>query len=317
MRSKMLVFVLLMISAASPLIDYSSAQTVTASVELTCTSPYPSGAIDVEVHPGATLTGYSMCTVSNPTIHNEKISIQVQADGLAVAAPGTITLGPGQEADFQVTVRADSRMQMSSRSLTTTAQVTEMSGVPPPNIAESTVNQIINILQFSMLSVEAVEPYLEVYTGEKINLEYKVYNQGNWVDKFLLSTDYNENLDFQISVPLVAAEIDFMTAPYKFQINLAAPSDGSEWQLNSDGVRTLATEIYVEISSEFSCRYEGVCNTVTVKQSIVFLHNETVEEEPESNALSSSTDDQMLIYGGGGGGILLLLILFVVMRKKK
>ena len=306
-----------MISAASPLVDYSSAQTVTASVELTCTSPYPSGAIDVEVHPGATLTGYSVCTVSNPTIHNEKISIQVQADGLAVAAPGTITLGPGQEADFQVTVRADSRMTMSSRSLSTTAQVTEMSGVPPPNIAESTVNQIINILQFSMLSVEAVEPYLEVYTGDNIDLEYKVYNQGNWIDKFLLATEYNENLDFQISVPLVAAEIDSMAPPYKFRITLAAPSDGSEWPINSDGVHTLETEIYIEISSDFSCRYEGACNSVTVKQSIVFLHNETVEEESESNALSGSIDDQLLIYGGSGGGILLLLILFVVMRRKK
>ena len=318
MRSFAFIVSFLLFSLASPIIENAEAQTVTAAVDLTCTSPYPSGAIDVDVYPGATLTGYSICTVSNPTVHNEKISISVQADGLAVAAPGSITLAPGAEEDFQVVVRADSRMTMSSRSLTTTAQVTEINSVPPPNVAESTVNQIINIKQFSMLSVELVEANVEVYTGEKVTLEYKVYNQGNWIDKFLFSADFEQanELGYNLVMPAVSAEIESMAPPYKMRIDLEAPLDGSDWEVNSDGVKYLQTSFSVTVTSEFSCRHEGACNNFMVQQFVTFYHNETVAEE-ESSLISSAKDNQMLIYGGGGAGVIILLMLVLAIRKKR
>lgn len=318
MRSFAFIVSLLLFSLASPLIENVEAQTVTAAVDLTCTTPYSSGAVDVDVYPGATLTGYSICTVSNPTIHNEKISIQVQADGLAVAAPGSITLPPGGEEEFQVVVRAEARMTMSSRTLTTTAQVTEINSVPPPNIAESTVNQIINIKQFSMLSVELVEANVEVYTGEKVTLEYKVYNQGNWMDKFLFEADVDQanELGYNLIMPAVSAEIESMGPPYRMRINLEAPIDGSDWEVNSDGVRYLQTSFSVTVTSDFSCRYEGFCNNFMVTQFVTFFHNETVAED-DSTLLTSASDNQMLIYGGGGAGVIILLMLVLAMRKKR
>ena len=66
-----------------------------------CTSPYASGSIEVEVYPGAALSGYADCKVSNPNTYLERIAIEVQADGLVVAAPGTVTLGPNSESVFQ------------------------------------------------------------------------------------------------------------------------------------------------------------------------------------------------------------------------
>ena len=293
MRSFAFIVSLLLFSLASPIIENAEAQTVTAAVDLTCTTPYPSGAVDVDVYPGATLTGYSICTVSNPTVHNEKISIQVQADGLAVAAPGSITLAPGGEEEFQVVVRAEARMTMSARTLTTTAQVTEINSVPPPNVAESTVNQIINIKQFSMLSVELVEANVEVYTGDKVTLEYKVYNQGNWVDKFLFEADFDQanDLGYNLVMPAVSAEINSMAAPYKMRIDLEAPIDGSDWD-------------------------EGFCNSYMVQQFVTFYHNETVAEE-DSDLISSATDNKMLIFGGSGAGILILLMLVLSMKKKR
>lgn len=318
MRSFAFVFSLLLFSLTSPIIENAEAQTVTAAVDLTCTTPYPSGAVDVDVYPGATLTGYSICTVSNPTVHNEKISIQVQADGLAVAAPGSITLPPGGEEEFQVVVRAEARMTMSARTLTTTAQVTEINSVPPPNVAESTVNQIINIKQFSMLSVELVEANVEVYTGEKVTLEYKVYNQGNWMDKFLFNADIDQanELGYNLILPAVSAEIESMTAPYKMRINLEAPLDGSDWEVNSDGVKYLQTSFSVTVTSEFSCRHEGACNNYVVQQFVTFYHNETVVED-DSNLLTSASDNQMLIYGGGGAGVIILLMLVLSLKKKR
>ena len=93
-------FLLMTSSLASPLVDNSAAQNVVAAVELSCTAPYSSGSVELEVHPGAALTGYADCTVSNPSAHTEKIAIEVTADGLATAAPGSIYLAAGDESDF-------------------------------------------------------------------------------------------------------------------------------------------------------------------------------------------------------------------------
>ncbi|MBB70323.1 MAG: hypothetical protein CMB28_04375, partial [Euryarchaeota archaeon] len=78
-----------------------------------------------------------ICTVSNPNSYVERIQIQVSADGLVVAAPGSITLAPNGEESFNVTVVIDQRMSPSIRTLTVTATVVEANGAPPPNNAES------------------------------------------------------------------------------------------------------------------------------------------------------------------------------------
>jgi hypothetical protein len=316
MRSKMLVLSLLIISVASPLVDNSAAQNATAAVDLVCTAPYPSGSVEIEVHPGATLTGYTDCTVSNPSAHTEKIDIQVTADGLVISAPSSFTLAAGAEEDFQVTVRADSRMTMSSRNLGITATVTETNGVPPPNNAESSVNQIINILQFAELNLEMVEAFKMIEVGSDAILEYKIYNTGNWQDRFIFSTEYESVENVDLSIPIVAMEVESYGPPSKFRVELRAPSDGSDWPINSDGLHTMEMEFDVTVASDFSCR-NGECISMTLTQKIIFFQNQTVEEEPEDSALSSSIDDQLLIYGGSGAAVILLLIMFLAMRRRK
>ena len=315
MRSKMLVFVLLIISAASPLVDNSAAQSVVPAVELSCSAPYPSGGIDIEVLPGSALTGYADCTVSNPTLNQEKIQIQASADGLVTAAPGSITLGANSESDFQVTVRADSRMSMQSRQLVVTATVTEANGVPPPNIAESQVTLIVNILQFAEFSLELEEAFVMVETGKDSSLELKIYNTGNWVDRFLISmeTESLENVDLALSASVVEIE---RGVPNRVRMELRAPTDGSDWPINSDGLHTMEIEFDITVKSDFSCRTSG-CMSETVTQKIIFFQNQTVEEEPEDSVLSSSIDDQLLIYGGSGAAVILLLIMFLAMRRRK
>ena len=75
----------------------SSEENVVYAVDLQCLSPNPSGAVDVPVYPGSTLTGYANCIVTNPHSVVVRIQIQVSADGLVSAAPGIITLAPNGE----------------------------------------------------------------------------------------------------------------------------------------------------------------------------------------------------------------------------
>ena len=240
----------------------AAAQTVSVpAVDLQCLSPNPSGAVDVPVYPGATLTGFANCRVVNPNAYAERIQIQVSADGLVVAAPGTISRGPGAESEFQTTVRADQRMTMSGRNLIVTATVVEANGAPPPNIAESQIQMIINILQFSRLQVEAEEPFLQLSPKTDHNFEFKVYNQGNWADKFAVgitdkSRDKLEDKGFQISIPLVSVEINSMDAPTKVRVLVRTPKNQG-W---TDEYHTLE----FTATSEFSCRYEtSGCNSMT------------------------------------------------------
>ena len=231
------------------------------AVDLQCLSPNPSGAVDVPVYPGATLTGFANCRVYNPNAYAERIQIQVSADGLVVAAPGTISLGPGDESEFQTTVRADQRMTMSGRNLEVTATVVEANGAPPPNIAESKIQMIINILQFSRLQVEAEQPFLQLSPKTDHNFEFKVYNQGNWADKFAVgvtedSRDKLEDKGFQISIPLVSVEIESMAAPTKVRVLVRTPKNQG-W---TDEYHTLEFTAV----SEFSCRYEtSGCNSMS------------------------------------------------------
>ncbi len=231
----------------------ASAQGISgAAVSMTCAP----GQIQVEVKPGATLTGYTTCTVSNPTTYVEKVAIQVTSDGLATAAPGDMYVGAGQEVDFQVVVRANPYMQMQSRQLTVSAQVQELNNLPPPNQASSQVNALINIMQFSIVQVEAVEPFVQLMPKTDKNFQFKVYNFGNQMDRMKIGVtpDTRESLEeagFTVNLPQTVVTIEPNTAPETARIMVRTPKNQG-W---SDAYHVL--EFFAE--SEFACQ-NGGCN---------------------------------------------------------
>lgn len=316
MRTKMLVLILFFMSAASPLIDNSTAQgSMTAAVDLECIPPN-GASIDLDVSPGSTLAGFTTCTVSNPTVHVEKISITVTADGLVVAAPGSVTVAAGGEEDFQVAVRAESRMYTQARTLVVEATVQEISGVPPPNSAYSTSSNIISILQFAEFSVEMMAPVVELEVGSDYQLEYNLYNTGNGFDKFNIELSDDEFYDTSFALPAVALQVEPYAPPARFQVMVSAPDDGLDWETDSDGVHTMEIEIKISVESDLGCQ-NGDCLKTTMTQKIIFYENQTAQDDSRSGVISNSMDNKTLVYGGSGAGVILLLILFVVMRRKK
>ena len=317
MRLKVVVLIVLFSLSYLPLPN-AEAQVGAAAVNLECVSVDASGSVQVEVYPGATLTGQALCTVSNPNSYQEKIEIEVQSDGLVNSAPGSITLGPNAEEDFYVTVKGEERMSVSSRNLVVKATVTEMMGLPPPNIAEAESKLIVSIMQYSGLQVEAVESLLTLETKVDYNLEFNVFNQGNAADRFLVgltddSRDSLENAGFSISLPLVNVEIDSMGPPTNVRVTMRTPTGYEDWPINSEGKHEMTFRLDFIATSDFSCKNEGNCLTETVTTTITVF----AEASESDKIISGTSDNQLLIYGGGGGGILLLLILFLVMRKKK
>jgi len=180
----------------------------------------------------------------------------VTSDGLATAAPGDMYVGAGQEVDFQVVVRANPYMQMQSRQLTVSAQVQELNNLPPPNTASSQVNALINIMQFSIVQVEAVEPFVQLMPKTDKNFQFKVYNFGNQIDRMKIGVTENtrdtlEEAGFTVNLPQNVVTIEPNTAPETARIMVRTPKNQG-W---SDAYHVL--EFYAE--SEFACQ-NGGCN---------------------------------------------------------
>tara|TARA_B110001452_G_C15222522_1_gene423791 strand:+ start:53 stop:982 length:930 start_codon:yes stop_codon:yes gene_type:complete len=228
----------------------AAAQLPTAAVSLSC-API---SINIEVKPGSTYNGFTTCTATNPTSYQEKISILVTSDGLATAAPGDMYIGGTSEVDFQISVRATPYMVMQSRTLSVSATVTEMNGVQPPNPASSQNNMIVNIMQYSLVQVEAVEPFVQLMPKKDKNFEFKVYNLGNQIDfmKVGISETSRLNLEeagFTINLPAVKVQIDATTTPSKVRIMIRTPKTQG-W---SDAYHVL--DFFAE--SEFACNNGG------------------------------------------------------------
>ena len=310
LRSILLVFILSLSYLPVPM---AQAQIGAPDVNLQC-SPTSVG---VDVYPGASLTGSTTCTVSNPNSYQEKIEIEVTADGLATTAPSSITLGPNEEQDFEVMVRANQNMAMQSRNMVVKATVTEVMGAPPPNLAEKEQQIIVEIRQFAGVQVEASQPFITIYGGTNVDIEFNVYNLGNQIDFFRFAIDSDsleqlENEGFSVSLPSVKMQIDNSPAPSKARVSLTAPSDNSDWTINSDGMREASFKIIFEATSEFSC---NVGNCISDDSSMTI--NVIQEVSATEDLVSSSSSNKMLIFGGSGAGLLILLMLVLSMKKKR
>ena len=81
------------------------AQGPVPDITLSCQQPQP-----IEVYPGATRITIIDCTLENPTIHQEKVNVQIQSGALAAAGPASMTVGAQSDVSFQVVARAELRM---------------------------------------------------------------------------------------------------------------------------------------------------------------------------------------------------------------
>ena len=68
-----LLVVSLLVVEMAPLVNPVSAQSPTASISIECQEFVP-----IEVYPGSSPIGISTCTVSNPTVYQEKVEIAVE-----------------------------------------------------------------------------------------------------------------------------------------------------------------------------------------------------------------------------------------------
>ena len=254
MRGAKTVVFLIMVYAGSMLAmmtPVSAQVSPNPDVDIQCT---PSS-VPIDVYPGATRTGVTYCTATNPTGYAEVVRITVTSGGLAYAAPGSVTVPAGQSIDFEVTVRGDMRMQETTRTVSVSGVVDTANGVANPNPVPKTVSIMVVVKQFSRLQVEATEPFKQLRPKVDYYFEFKVYNQGNALDKFNIEVSNREDLEeagFQISLPMIATEIDAQAPAQKVNVLVRTPKVQG-W---SDDYHQMT----FKATSDFSVRTEGIPN---------------------------------------------------------
>tara|TARA_B100000029_G_C17495929_1_gene930860 strand:- start:304 stop:1239 length:936 start_codon:yes stop_codon:yes gene_type:complete len=233
------------------------AQGAVPDIVLTCDQPQP-----VDVYPGATRSGIINCRIENPTVHQEKVRIQIQAGVLAFSGPATLSIGGGSEVSFQVMVRAELRAPEGQHQVTISAEVTMANGIPVTS-EPSAANAMVIIRQFSRLRVASEIAFLQLRPKVDYNLVFDVYNDGNAMDRFNIAIENYDDLNdegFQLSIPLVSVEIESMAPPEKIRVQMRTPKN--------QGWTDKYYSLQFKATSEYSVRTEGIPNQMIQTMTI-------------------------------------------------
>ena len=216
-----LLIAIYVLSTWAGTVDHAEAQ-VNPDISLTC-SPT---AIEIDVAPGDTRIGTTYCDASNPTLYVEKVNIQITAAGLTYSAPGSITVAAGDTTTFEVVVRGEDQMTEGSRQVTVSARVDQANGAPCPTCTSQTTSLLVVVKQFPMLRVQADEPFKQLRPKVDYIFEFKIYNDGNNRDQFIIAVNNRDELadaGFQISLPEVNTWIESKAPPQKMRVMMRTP----------------------------------------------------------------------------------------------
>ena len=300
-------FVLLLsifLLTSSSLVYNASAQTFLPDIEIDCD---PESRI--EVHPGATYTGLFTCTLSNPTAYSEEVEVTITSGSLLSTGPGTVTVGPSATLDIQISLRAEQGMSVQNIAVETKAMVVSFNGIDAAALPEAsdTADTIAMIMQYSAPTIQLTEAEITLTSGQDYVYDVIYGNNGNGnYDRMLIGIDVENRYDlesagFNIYSRLISIEIE------------AGNTATAKWEIYVP--RGITTEksyvIDFYVTSDFSCRSEGMCNTEYVMLTV------NVIPEPEEGGLASLTESSAVTYSAIGGGVLAAAVAIVIFMKRK
>ena len=295
--------VLLLLS--SPFVYNVNAQSVLPDIEIDCGLES-----QIRVYPGATNSGFFLCTLSNPTSWSEEVEITIESGVLVAIGPGTVTVGPGEDLMIQISLRAEQGMMVQNILVETKAVVVSWNGLPADSLPEAsdTADTSARIMEYSAPTIQLTEAEISIDSGEDYDIGVIYGNNGNGNSDTMkigiaqYNRDDLETAGFTISATANSVEIESGSSMVvKFEIR--APKDIKDEEY-------FIIEFYVE--SEFSCRYEiGGCNSQSMWATI------TVKEAESGGAIEALGENSTIVFAGIGGAILVVAVVVVVLKRKK
>lgn len=304
MRKGLSVIFGIFLLLSSSLVYNVNAQSALPDIDIDCQLES-----QIRVYPGATNSGFYVCTLSNPTSWTEEVEVTIESGVLVAIGPGTVTVGPGEDLMIQISLRAEQGMMVQSILVETKAVVVSWNGLPADSLPEAsdTADTSAMIMEYSAPTIQLTEAEISIESGEdyEIGVIYGNNGNGNSDTMKIGITQYNrddlETAGFTISVSANSVEIESGSSMVvKFEIR--APKDIKDEEY-------FIIEFYVE--SEFSCRYEYGCNRQSILGTII------VSEVESGGAIGALGDNSVVVFGGIGGAILVVAVVVVVLKRKR
>ncbi len=253
----------------------SSQGQLVPEVEVDCDHPSP-----IDVYPGATRTTIVYCTIQNSNPYNVNVDLTYHSGVLAVAGPGSMTIPPGSDSEFQVSVRAELRHPEGQESITITSQVTSAGGAPVETVTQPEDTEIVAVIkQFSALRVALEENPITIIQEEERILIFSVYNDGNGRDAFNLDIPNEQELErsgWSIFSSVDRIEMDSLSSPEKIRITVIAPAQINTQNSSelSNGTKQEVFGLHFRATSDYSIKSEGIPNQDSVEMTIKLLGEE-------------------------------------------
>jgi len=164
-----------------------SGQDIQYSVELECEQKI----VEVDSDPANIIGGTTICTVTNPSMHSEKISISVSSNSENVGvdfSDSSIILDAESSEDFTVTITPTGPMWASNYQITVLAEVVEVNGVPPPSYQSDESNVDYTVVRYTDFIIDECTAQSLTFgdTPAPLSLYCMVYSGSNFYDEYTL-----------------------------------------------------------------------------------------------------------------------------------
>ena len=156
----------------------------------------PDSTVEIEVGPGDSRVGSVVCTLENPSIHQEEVNITVDEVGLNIAYPGTVSVSAGEEETFTITWSADPGSDVET--LTSEVEVVVESfglGIPCPQCTSKSDSVRIEIMSFGRPAIDMVPQEISLNHGDLATLNFTVRNSGNYEDTLSIGMENQTGLE--------------------------------------------------------------------------------------------------------------------------
>ena len=309
-------FIGILFLSLTPITPYSSAQLPTASVTIECEPSVNGSNVMIDVEPGSNNYGSAICTVSNPTSYMEKVEIEVTSDVISYSAPGSIYVSGGSEEEFTVGLSGQTAMRTDTFEIKVKATVTELSGLPPVNVASSEASVIAEVVHYGGGSLELIDSVKVFAPNEEFYLSIKVNNLGNGPDTFDISLDsasqlFLEESGFALSLSTSRIQISPESSSKVVSLDIKAPSSLSDdYTTEGDYLRDVFS-ILIHLESATSCTNSD-CNNHSIEPILIL---ETDGSDTSGAVLGIDSENNSIYLFSASVCIILVLVGYIFFKR--
>ena len=317
MRNILATFIIVILFLSlTPITPHSSAQVPTAAVSIECEPSVNGSNVMIDVEPGSDNYGSAICTVSNPTAYIEKVEIEVTSDVISYSAPGSIYVSGGSEEEFTVGLSGQTAMRTDTFEIKVKATVTELSGLPPVNVASSEASVIAEVVHYGGGSLELIDSVKVFAPNEEFYLSIKVNNLGNGPDTFDISLDsasqlFLEESGFALSLSTSRIQISPESSSKVVSLDIKAPSSLSDdYTTEGDYLRDVFS-ILVHLKSPTGCTNSD-CNNHSIEPILIL---ETDGSDTSGAVLGIDSENNSIYLLSASICIILVLVGYIFFKR--